>query len=113
MWYCPVPLKNRWGRIEGGPDLALLCLTDGVEVSLHRGEQDPPRGWVSPARNTLEPAWQVNVTGSAPAPIRRGFLLLPWPHELPDDLAADLDLSADPPTLNLRVAGQAHLVLIC
>ena len=99
-------------RIPGGPDLALLCLSVGVGVDLYRGEQDPPRGWVSPARNELAPAWEVHFTGCGEAPMRRDFVLLPWPEALPDECHARLCVTGALPTLRIAVGGAQHDVAL-
>ncbi|OGV73423.1 MAG: hypothetical protein A2340_05705 [Lentisphaerae bacterium RIFOXYB12_FULL_60_10] len=93
-------------RIPGGPDLAVICLpahprTPPVpaqpEIRLFRGERNPTRGWVSPERNAECPAWEVHFGGMASLPLRRDFILLPWRHELPNDLQVRLDLDGQRP----------------
>ncbi|MHC4886648.1 MAG: alginate lyase family protein [Planctomycetota bacterium] len=79
-------------RIPGGPDLLLLSLdADSPPVfSVHRGEMDPPRGWISPELGSVEPAWEIHVATTAALPLTRRFILLPWQGELPQTIAAEL-----------------------
>ena len=105
-------------RLPGGPDLAILCLFSGeplgkeqrkAKVEMLRGEQDPPRGWVSPKLHEVAPAWEVHFTGRARLPLRRDFILLPWRTALPEELSARLSLSGAP-RVDLTVGAERHSV---
>ena len=107
--------------IPGGPDLAIICIrschgeskqAETPETLLYRGEMDPPRGWVSPARMERAAAWELHFSSRTELPLRRDFLLLPWREELPDDLNAALDLTPGKPTLSLHLgASELHIAL--
>ncbi|MBI2195406.1 MAG: alginate lyase family protein [Planctomycetes bacterium] len=111
-------------RVPGGPDLALLCLNREAGthapnpaadsgVSLHRGEQDPPRGWVSPGVNQLAPAWEVHFEERASLPLRRDFFILPWPEALPDVLQASLENGGGTsPRVALQVGAQDFEIVL-
>lgn len=99
-------------RIPGGPDMALLVMTaNGVaphgelSVKRHRGERNPPRGWVAPELYREEQAWEVHFTGAGATPMRRDFLLLPWRTTLPD-VNAILSSGGDSPCITLSIGGR-------
>ncbi|MHB0939843.1 MAG: heparinase II/III family protein [Armatimonadota bacterium] len=101
-----VPLENGARTSNPGANLALLCLTEGVETHCYRGEEDPRRGWVSPKLNTVEPAWEVHFTGQSQLPLRRDFLLLPWQAGIPEDVETAFTPADN--KLALHVAGNVY-----
>ncbi len=63
---CEADLDNNNGRrvlirTGGGAELSMLA-DKGCEVSLHRGEHNPLRGWHSAGFGRAEPCWQVVCT---------------------------------------------------
>lgn len=82
--------------LPGAANLALVQVdgsgVDGggqrAEVRRYRGQENPPRGWVSPKLNEVAPAWEVHLVGSGKLPIRRDFVLLPCPGAAPARLQA-------------------------
>jgi uncharacterized heparinase superfamily protein len=82
-----------WVRVSvpGGRGLLLRCLAEiPFAVSVHEGETDPIRGWVSPDYGRREPAPLVMFSTRAALPLR-AFTLL-WPTE---------DVNAPPPAVEL------------
>lgn len=69
----------------GGQSVVLLCFHRGFEgkpvelptVTLHRGEESPRAGWVSPRIGHVEPAWEVHFTARCMQSDQRDFLLIP------------------------------------
>lgn len=68
-----------------GQSMALLCIGRRSEdqsaalptVTLHRGEESPRAGWVSPRIGQVEPAWEVHFTATCMQSDQRDFLLIP------------------------------------
>jgi hypothetical protein len=57
---CDAALDNSRVLIRTGSGTTLILLADkSCRVSLHRGENDPPRGWYSPGFGRVEPCWQI------------------------------------------------------
>ena len=77
--------------LPGGRGLLLRCLAEiPFAVSVHEGETDPIRGWVSPDYGRREPAPLVMFSTRAALPLRAFTLLLPTE-----------DVNATPPALDL------------
>ena len=78
-------------RVSGSRGLLLRCFsTTSFTVSVHEGETDPIRGWVSPDYGRREPAPLVMLSARAALPLRAFTLLVPTE-----------DLDAPPPTVEL------------
>ncbi len=87
-------------RVSGGRGLLLRCLAAvPFAVSVHEGETDPIRGWVSPDYGRREPAPLVMFSARSVLPLRAFTLLLP-----------SEDLDAQPPTVDL-VGGESDRLL--
>ncbi len=92
----PLPVRvdsTGWVRVSlpGGRGLLLRCLAEiPFAVSVHEGETDPIRGWVSPDYGRREPAPLVMFSTRGAFPLRALTLL--WPTE---------DVNAPPPAVEL------------
>lgn len=69
-------------------NLLLLPVTDGpVDITLHEGEDSPPRGWIawSYHKNQKDPATLAVIDRHAALPMRIDTLLFPYPgNEVPN-----------------------------
>lgn len=102
-------------RRPQGPDFAILCpfsgppdasTTGAFSITIHRGESDPPRGWLSPRLYEVVPAFEVHFASRAPLPLRRDFLLLPCATRLPQTMQCSLEL-APSPRLQLTIGNES------
>ena len=71
--------KNRIFFRRNGVNLVGQSLSDTpVDITLAEGQQNPFRGWFSPAQGVKEPAPSVWITGESTLPLRRDMVLMPY-----------------------------------
>jgi hypothetical protein len=73
-------LEETWVRARSSSGRGLLMRSSGVsrlDLGVHRGETDPPRGWVSPNYGQKVPAPMVIFSAVVSLPVRLLTLLLP------------------------------------
>jgi hypothetical protein len=98
----PVSLASRGAAradLPGGEALWVLPLsTTAVRASVHTGEMDPIRGWVSPEYGCRVPAPMLVYSATGPLPMRQLTVLVPERRQ-----------SASPPSINPILDGSLRL----
>ena len=100
-----------WARARGRTGSELLVrpfATVALKASLHTGELDPPRGWVSPVYGRREPAPLLVYSTVTTLPLRVLTLLLPspGPHAAVPSVSSVIGAGGAPAGLMFEDAGE-------
>lgn len=100
-----------WARARGRTGRALLVrpfASVALKPSVHTGELDPPRGWVSPIYGRREPAPLLVYSTVTTFPVRVLTLLWPSPggHAAPPSVTLTTDAEGAPTGLVLEDTGE-------